>query len=412
MKNLVTRIQNRVNRILDKFLLHLYKYNQRNLVREVRKKEKIKVLFVVFELGSWKTERLYRAMKKHSRFSPLVVVTPSIENYLATNVLVEYLKRNDIDFIIANGEVLNLNQLNGDIIFYQKPYDGCYPYQYLYKYNLNYLFCYVLYAHHTLYENENQPLYDAVWLRFFENKSAIEELLPLIHNKKNLVSTGFPSIDDLISAPKIDPWKRQQKRKKRIIYAPHHSIGYLHAKGIAYSTFLELGELILNLAIKYKDETQWVFKPHPRLYDKLLTIWGKEKTDSYYRSWEELDNAQIEEGVYADLFKTSDAMIHDCSSFTIEYLTTKKPVMYLTHCENDHHQDNMLPYARRAFELHYKGFTKQLIEEFVNNVINGVDPLKSEREKYFEECLLPPHGKTACENIINAILGEAEYSNV
>ena len=237
-------------------------------------------------------------------------------------------------------------------------------------------------------------------------------LLPLIHNKKNLVSTGFPSIDDLISAPKIDPWKRQQKRKKRIIYAPHHSIGNLHAEGIAYSTFLELGELILNLAIKYKDETQWVFKPHPRLYDKLLTIWGKEKTDSYYRSWEELDNAQIEEGVYADLFKTSDAMIHDCSSFTIEYLTTKKPVMYLTHRENDHHQDNMLPYARRAFELHYKGFTKQLIEEFVNNVINGVDPLKSEREKYFEECLLPPHGKTACENIINAILGEAEYSNV
>ena len=95
MKNLVTRIQNRVKRISDRILLYLYRYNQSNFVREVRKKEKIKVLFVVFELGSWKTECLYRAMKKHSRFSPLVVVTPSIENYLATDVLVEYLKKID-----------------------------------------------------------------------------------------------------------------------------------------------------------------------------------------------------------------------------------------------------------------------------------------------------------------------------
>ena len=74
MKNIVTKIQNRVNSLSDRFILHLYLYNQKKLVREVRKKEKIKVLFIVFELGSWKTEGLYQAMKQHPRFTPIIVV--------------------------------------------------------------------------------------------------------------------------------------------------------------------------------------------------------------------------------------------------------------------------------------------------------------------------------------------------
>ena len=45
--------------------------------------------------------------------------------------------------------------------------------------------------------------------------------------------------------------------------------------------------------------------------------------------WESLSNAQLETGKYVDLFMTSDAMIHDCGSFTIEYHYTLKPVMYL-----------------------------------------------------------------------------------
>ena len=68
-------------------------------------------------------------------------------------------------------------------------------------------------------------------------------------------------------------------------------------------------------------------------------------------------------------------------------------------------------FGQKAFDLHYKGVTKDDIEGFIRNVIKGVDPLKEKRERFYNEHLIPPHGKTACENIINAILGEAEYKD-
>lgn len=412
--SIATRVQKIIYRCTDKVILYLYKKNMGRLVSKIRNKDKINVLFVVFELGTWKTERLYWEMKKNPRFVPQVVVTPSIENYLATDVLVKYLKGKKIEYVLANGEVANLNQLNGDIVFYEKPYDGCYPSQYWYKNNLNSLFCYVFYSHHCVYKgaSPNAALYEAVWLHFFESQSAMEELRPIIHNKRNLLNTGYPSVDDLLSPITENPWKPQSKKKKRIIYAPHHTIGDLHVKEFAYSTFLEFGELILQLAIKYKDDVQWAFKPHPRLYDKLLTIWGKEKTDEYYSKWSELDNCQFENGLYSDLFKTSDAMIHDSGSFIVEYMATRNPILYLVRGDLKYHTDNMLPYAKLAFDLHYKAYNCAQIEEFVQNVIKDVDPIREERENYFQKYLLPPHGKTACENIMNAILGEEEYSKI
>ena len=46
------------------------------------------------------------------------------------------------------------------------------------------------------------------------------------------------------------------------------------------------------------------------------------------------------------------------------------------------------------------------IYSFILDVINGIDPLKEEKEKFYNDSLTPPNGKTACENIINSILGE------
>ena len=83
------------------------------------------------------------------------------------------------------------------------------------------------------------------------------------------------------------------------------------------------------------------------------------------------------------------------------------PVMYLT--RDDTHADNMIPYAKEAYDLHYKGKNITDIEQFLKDVIAGNDPLKERRIAFKNDSLLPPHGKTACENIINAILGEKEY---
>lgn len=63
-------------------------------------------------------------------------------------------------------------------------------------------------------------------------------------------------------------------------------------------------------------------------------------------------------------------------------------------------------FSQKADELHQKGLTKADIYSFILDVINGIDPLKEEKEKFYNDSLTPPKGKTACENIINSILGE------
>jgi hypothetical protein len=138
----------------------------------------------------------------------------------------------------------------------------------------------------------------------------------------NGVVTGLPDTDDLIASTseQPDPWKTVEggKRLKRVIWAPHHSVGSGDHAGMDYSTFLEYADFMLEMARKYADRIQFAFKPHPLLRNNLRACWPEEKIDAYYRQWETLPNTQLELGSYKGLFVHSDAMIPDCGSFTIE----------------------------------------------------------------------------------------------
>ena len=212
---------------------------------------------------------------------------------------------------------------------------------------------------------------------------------------------------DQLMVPKSewkDVWPNKDNRK-RIIYAPHHTVGDLHMSGIAYSTFLEYSDFMLRLRDKYKEQAYFVFKPHPRLYKNLLSLWGEKKTEEYYNSWNLSGYSHLEtNGDYLALFKHSDALIHDCGSFTIEYLCMDNPVMYLSF--DDHHSDNMNEVAKKAYDLHYKGRSETDIEEFIKSVIKAEDPMAEERASFKEEYLATPNGKSACVNIMNVILGK------
>ena len=64
-------------------MLRKYLSYQKNKIKEVRAKAKIKVLFVVGDVSMWKTELLYKAMLKHDRFQPILgtaLITADIPN--------------------------------------------------------------------------------------------------------------------------------------------------------------------------------------------------------------------------------------------------------------------------------------------------------------------------------------------
>ena len=102
-----------------------------------------------------------------------------------------------------------------------------------------------------------------------------------------------------------------------------------------------------------------------------------------------------------DLFCTSDAMIHDCGSFIIEYMYVNKPVMILT--DGDRlAQCNVT--ATNAYKCHYEGKNEDDILYFIERtVLHGEDTKINMRNAFYEKYLLPPYGESVAQNIINDI---------
>ena len=216
----------------------------------------------------------------------------------------------------------------------------------------------------------------------------------------NAAVSGYPGTEVFLRGDynPADVWKKQECEKKRVIWAPHHTID----KTLELSTFLLRCDDMLALAQKYKDSIQFVFKPHPLLKFKLQQEWGVERVNQYYSRWASMENTQLEETSYVDIFLTSDAMIHDCGSFTTEYLFTHKPVMYLTH--DEHFSERFNPFGLEAFQCHYKGSSVDEIEKFLRDVVlEGDDPKASQRQQFFDNYLQPIDGEMPSEKIIHII---------
>lgn len=409
-------------------LIQLIQYRRKipNLVKRLRNKDNISVLFVLSDISLWKTEGLYLEMLKHPRFTPiigtcLITADPPSESIRKYNALIDYLTKKGYFYReIYNFKNKN-NNPNADIVFYQQPYEDIISPEVFFRslIDRNTLICDAHYSMRALAITKQNKwvididLYRHCWQMYVENKLTAEFGKVSLLRGKNIVITGMPIQDELLKDKKelIDPWKNQDTLKKRIIYAPHHTIP-TERNLINLSCFLDVCDIMLEMAQKYVGQVQIAFKPHPFLKKKLYRYWGAEKTDTYYEKWASMENTQIAEGEYISLFNYSDAMIHDCDSFTIEYTFMRKPVLFLTKPSQEYvRRNNLNKFGQMAFDLHDKGFSKEDIESFIINIIKGDDSLKLQREKFYNTYLKPPYGNSASQNIINAILGEKEYSN-
>lgn len=79
--------------------------------------------------------------------------------------------------------------------------------------------------------------------------------------------------------------------------------------------------------------------------------------------------------------------------------------------KDEHVADNLNRAFKYAHKVHYHGKSREEIEEFIQMVINEEDPISQERHMFINNYLCPPHGKSACTNIINAILAQEEYAH-
>lgn len=397
---------------LAKMIVCRYSITRTIHLHNVKKKKRINVVFFAANLSMWRYQHLYELMSKHERFNVHIVLTPFLtysreEKNKGIDELKKYFDAQNIKYIEANSCDIK-KDISPDILFYPQYYFNMLNKKCDARRFRNRLLCAYPYSFNSVYSSffYNKAFHNAAWKLFYPTQSILNEAKHFAFNKaKNVVVTGYPNADDFLSPQVTDVWKVQSKKKKRIIWAPHFTIEQ-KISPLYLSTFLEFNVLMQCLAVKYADDIQFAFKPHPRLLTELYKLkdWGKNKADEYFRWWDSQTNTQLETGNFVDLFKTSDAMIHDCASFSIEYFYTKKPAMYLCH-DIEEVKKTKNEVGKAALDVHYIGKSEEDIVKFIEDVVlKDKDPMKEQREDFFNKNLLPPNGKTVAQNTMDEIM--------
>lgn len=412
-----TKLRNNQNTYKQRLFGGKKARHMRHLKAKLRRGEKIKVCLFVSRINCWIYDDIYRLLKESGKFDPVIVIKPFLSRGVphmkeCMSSTYEALVERGYNPIKGYDEETDTyynvrEDLNPDIVFYTKfwkPHFHPYFYidRFLDKMTLLMDYGYYVDGHYGSINFELQRMVDMYFYPSRKSKRVAEE--HMINQGKNVVVTGSTKLDIMFDpnyVPK-DVWKPQAKPKKRIIWAPHHE-DKTAAGMYQLDAFYDLYEIMLELAQKYHDSVQIAFKPHPLLKVKLRDKWGEKATAAYYEKWAQLENGQVEDGEFIDLFLTSDAMILDCLSFIAEYSVTGKPALFT---EGTHSRVllNDMGGALYSMMYHAKNDLKAEVSRFIEDVvISGHDPLREQRLEFVKNEMMPPNGRTAAENVYHVI---------
>lgn len=396
------------------FNLKKYQKNNARNVARIRRQDTVTVVFFASNVAMWRYQGLYEEMRKNPRYKAYIVLSPLNAAYTndqkraAIESLRKHFDSNGVEYIdydTVKMKGYDIKSLNPDILFYPQPYFTIMGKEHRYCKFKDCLLCYYPYG---FYYQNIKSFYDddyqcRAWKLFHENEASKEGyrmFSPV--GDSNVEVVGYPNAD-LFATSSNEVWKPQDRKKKRIIWAPHFTI--LDDGWAQNSEFLRIAELMVELRDKRKDKLQFAFKPHPRLMTELYKHpdWGKERTDAFYNGWAKSENSQLETGDYIDLFVGSDAMIHDSGSFAAEYMYTGNPVLYTVN-NMKRLYECMNSFGALVMDNHYHGGKKEDVLHFIDEVVmNGDDPKKEERMKMREQYLMPPNGKTVAQNTMDIL---------
>ena len=419
-------------KIKNHFLKYWYKNNTLNIIssyirrpfnlffakKKLRDKGKINVCIFSDRISCWAFDYLYKLFESNSMFNTVIVVAPFMSQGKEAMIsfveqTYERLKSKGYNVIKGYDKYTDTfidlkKQVNPDILIYNmywKPHFHENFYIKKFKNKLNFL-CEYAFSTVAHKEAKNFEINNTVVGYFEPTKLHLEEDRLWMDNKgANVIVTGSPKLDPFFDEDyrPADVWKAQDTRKKRIIWAPHHSDNF-HKNLYQFNAFFELHSFMLEIADTYSDRVQFAFKPHPMLKAKLDVRWGKVIADRYYEQWRSRENTQLEQGEFIDLFLGSDAMIFDGSSFLAEYTATKKPSLFTVGGSSRLMLNN---FGKLNFEVIYKteSDVKEEIVKFIEEVVIGEkDIYKEKREKFVDMYIRPSGNKLASENIYNAIV--------
>lgn len=398
------------------------KINYAKIIEKLKqnKKDKIKVAFICHQNQKWGYQSVYEAMKKDDNFEILPIINlPIIKsdvqkfNQNENKIFFDKLNMQSIEgYDEINQDFKDLKEFKPDIVFYQQTW-------YIPKSQLPLevsqyaLACIITYGFFLICINGWRDLFAEhkmgnFWKIFAESKYHKKFYEKAGHFKfKDIITvTGYPKLDfykEPIDTRYEDLWKDKTIPKKpRIIWAPHWSIELNNA--LRMSNFMENYKFFLDFA-KNHNEYNFIYKPHPGLKYQCITehFMSEQEYDDYLSFWDSLPNALVfDEGNYFDIFKTSDVLITDSSSFLAEYFYSKKPIIFLSKNSRSAFNSFGLELKKGFYELDSLNEMANLLKQLL---IDKIDPLKPLREKIIKKNFYMPEPNIG-QGIVNMLKKE------
>ena len=196
---------------------------------------------------------------------------------------------------------------------------------------------------------------------------------------KHVHVTGHPKFDS------VSYWvKTDEEARKVLLWTPHFIEG--ECKG--WSTFNLYCDVMLYIAMTYP--VTLIVRPHPLFIGRLQAFGGTaiEKFTRLIEYAKVSDNIQLDfDASYDASFSKADALMADAGSFLLEFLPTKKPILYLTHetCLGLNKSANFV------YQNYYVARCEQDIDNFVSMLMADDDPKKTKRLNALREnFFIPP----------------------
>lgn len=225
-------------------------------------------------------------------------------------------------------------------------------------------------------------------------------------NGDNIAIWGHPKADHYRDAAKNrenipEEWKQRIGSRKTVLWTPHHLVN-LDETGTG--TWLIWGEHILKAALAHP-ELFFIVRPHPLMMGALVNTGSltqaqvdhirKRIDDAENMVWDTNDD-------YRFAFDAADAIITDGTTFSVEFLYTKKPILLTPrNMEGFYLYEEML-------ECYYIVNSIQDISDFMEMVQAGKDPLQHKRFALYDKTFMIPEHCTVGENIISQVKIELE----
>ena len=309
-------------------------------VAEIKRKDRIKIGFVLFDSAMWCGDELFRLFERNERYEATVFFCLRPDE---KTELTEENFHHGLELFRARGlRVEDMHDFNKkipkqDVLIFLTPYFGYLTRAFRpNRLTAETLLTYIPYGFRTTYWNISKFKINFIAWKLFMDSKTLVQFISKNHgiDASRPVYSGLPKMDGIFSDSGSEgdfDWKMARPNAVKIVWAPHWSI-----KGFAYhrlATFQSNYKFLYEYA-KNHPETSWVFKPHPQLLTSAVTTGVFPSTEAfrqYLQQWDELPNARVATGGwYQSIFESSDGMILDSGSFIAEYQYTHKPMLFLT----------------------------------------------------------------------------------